>query len=176
MEKYAKLSNNKVQNTVYADKVDATAKIVAIEPSLEKYVDSKYTFDPLTKKFKAPDLEYVKAQAKEILKTLRKQKEEGGLTLPNGIKIATAVVDQNRITAALTMLSSNPNPESVTIPFKAENGFVDLSILDLQNIAKAIMGHVQSCFEKEKNITAVIDSKTLESEIYSLDLETLWNA
>lgn len=100
----------------------------------------------------------------------RKQIETGGLTLPNGIRVSTDIDDQNRITSVI----ANAEMSGVTqLDFKAETGWISLSILDIKNIAIAIALHVQACFTAERNHHANIDALTNE-ELVTYDINSGW--
>lgn len=78
----------------------------------------------------------------------RKQVETGGVTFPNGMTVSTGIDDQNRITSVI----ANAALSGVTsVDFKAESGWITLSLEQVQGIAIAIALHVQACFTAERN-------------------------
>lgn len=72
--------------------------------------------------------------------------ETGGITLQNGIKVATALDDQNRIT---TVVANARLAGLESVKFKAVDGFVTLTLGDVEAIAAGIAVHVQACFAAE---------------------------
>ncbi|WP_313074432.1 DUF4376 domain-containing protein [Melaminivora sp.] len=79
--------------------------------------------------------------------SLRWQHETGGLTLPNGGRVATGVEDQNRITSVI----ANAELAGVAeVDFKAPSGWVTLTLAEIKAIAAAIALHVQACFSAER--------------------------
>lgn len=78
----------------------------------------------------------------------RKQVETGGVTFPNGMTVSTGIDDQNRITSVI----ANADLSGVTsVDFKAESGWITLTLDQVKGIAIAIALHVQACFTAERN-------------------------
>lgn len=81
--------------------------------------------------------------------------ETGGITLPNGVQIKTGTDDQARITSVI----ANAHLANVTqVDFKAGNGWVTLSVTDIEAIAAAIALHVQACFATERSHHEAIEA------------------
>lgn len=83
---------------------------------------------------------------KEIITRYRWEVETGGITLPGGIKVATALDDQNRIT---TVVANAHLAGLEQVKFKAASGWVTLAVAEVEGIAAAIALHVQACFAAE---------------------------
>lgn len=83
---------------------------------------------------------------KEIVTRYRWEVETGGITLPGGIKVATALDDQNRIT---TVVANARLAGLEQVKFKAASGWATLAVADVEGIAAAIALHVQACFAAE---------------------------
>lgn len=97
----------------------------------------------------AVDLEPTRVTAPElkaIVTRYRWEVETGGITLPSGIKVATALDDQNRIT---TVVANARLAGLEQVKFKAASGWVTLAVADVEGIAAAIALHVQACFTAE---------------------------
>jgi hypothetical protein len=78
---------------------------------------------------------------------MRWQHETGGINI-DAVRVATAIEDQNRITSVV----ANAVAAGVeAVDFKAESGWVSLSLSELQAIACAIARHVQACFTAERS-------------------------
>lgn len=83
---------------------------------------------------------------KDIITRYRWEVETGGITLPGGIKVATALDDQNRIT---TVVANARLAGLEQVKFKAASGWATLAVADVEGIAAAIALHVQACFAAE---------------------------
>lgn len=98
---------------------------------------------------------------KEEITDLRWQHETGGLTLPSGVRVATGIEDQNRITSVI----ANAQLAGVEkVDFKAASGWVTVTVQELQAIAAAIAVHVQACFTAERVHHEAIDALTEQNE------------
>lgn len=98
---------------------------------------------------------------KEEVTALRWQHETGGLTLPSGVRVPTGIEDQNRITSVIT----NAQLAGVEkVDFKAVNGWVTVTVQELQAIAAAIAVHVQACFTAERVHHEAIDALATQYE------------
>ena len=64
-----------------------------------------------------------------------------------GATVGTTIDDQNRITSVI----ANAQLAGVaSVDFKAQSGWVTLSLTQMQGIAAAIALHVQACFSAER--------------------------
>lgn len=115
---------------------------------------------------------------KAEITALRWQKETGGLTLPSGVRVATGIDDQNRITSVI----ANAQMAGVqSVDFKAESGWVTVTVQELQAIAAAIAVHVQACFTAERVHHEAIDElaeqhegEALQSALAAYDVQSGW--
>lgn len=118
----------------------------------------------------APDpaltLEELKQQLRERATQLRWEHETGGVEI-NGIRVLTGIEDQNRIATALIGAPA-------TLDFKAESGWVTLTLAELQAIADAITAHVQACFSAERAHHEAIDALELLEAAQAYDVEAGW--
>ncbi|MBB2778364.1 UNVERIFIED_ORG: hypothetical protein HNP28_003711 [Comamonas terrigena] len=83
---------------------------------------------------------------KAIVTAFRWEVETGGITLPGGIKVATALDDQNRIT---TVVANARLAGLEQVKFKAASGWTTLAVAEVEGIAAAVALHVQACFAAE---------------------------
>lgn len=81
--------------------------------------------------------------------------ETSGLTLPTGVRVATRIDDQNRITSVVANAERSGLDQ---FDFKAESGWVRVALAELQGIASAIALHVQACFSAERMHHEAIDA------------------
>lgn len=115
---------------------------------------------------------------KAEITALRWQHETGGITLPNGVRVATGIDDQNRITSVI----ANAQLAGVqTVDFKAASGWVTVTVQELQTIAAAIAVHVQACFTAERVHHEAIDAlaeqyegNALQAALAAYDTEQGW--
>lgn len=97
---------------------------------------------------------------------LRREHETGGISV-GGVRVLTGTEDQNRIATALI------GPPD-TLDFKAESGWVTLTLAELQGIAAAIAAHVQACFSSERQHHEAIDLLETREDIDTYDVESGW--
>lgn len=91
----------------------------------------------------------------------RWQVETGGITLPNGVHVATGIDDQNRITSVI----ANAELAGVSsVDFKAASGWVSVTVAELKAVAAAIALHVQQCFTAERMHHEAIDAIAAQHE------------
>lgn len=92
-------------------------------------------------------LEALQAALIEAATAHRWDVETGGITLPNGVQVKTGTDDQARITSVI----ANAHLAGVTeVDFKASNGWITLTLAEIEAIAAAIALHVQACFAVER--------------------------
>lgn len=112
------------------------------------------------------DLAEAKRRLRERATALRWEHETGGITV-SGVRVLTGIEDQNRIATALIGAPA-------TLDFKAESGWVTLTLADLQGIADAITTHVQACFSAERTHHEAIDALPSLDAVGSYDVEAGW--
>jgi len=104
---------------------------------------------------------------KEAITQERWTIETGGITLPDGVRVATGIDDQNRITS---VVANAERSGLAAFDFKAESGWVRVTLTELQGIAAAVAQHVQACFSAERLHHEAIDAL---AEQYKNDPEGL---
>ena len=96
----------------------------------------------------------------------------GGVTLPGGISVGTTIDDQNRITSVI----ANAQKAGVeSMDFKAESGWVTLSLDQVRGIAAAVALHVHACYAAERAHHDAIAAAS-ETELMAYDINTGWPA
>ena len=112
-----------------------------------------------------------KARLIESATAKRWEVETGGVTFPDGTRVATTVDDQNRITAVI----ANAQHAGVTsVDFKAASGWITLSMDELQGIAAGIAIHVQGCFSVERGHHEAIAALTTLAKARAYDVTKGW--
>jgi hypothetical protein len=112
------------------------------------------------------DLAEAKRRLRERATALRWERETGGITV-GGVRVLTGIEDQNRIATALIGAPA-------TLDFKAESGWVTLTLADLKGIAEAITTHVQACFSAERAHHEAIDAIASIEAAAQYDLDSGW--
>lgn len=95
--------------------------------------------------------------------------ETGGLTV-GGVRVLTAIDDQNRITS---IIANAQLAGVLSVDFKASSGWVTLTLAQLQGIAGAIALHVQACFKAERAHYDAIQTAT-EADLLTYDINAGW--
>ena len=104
------------------------------------------------------DAAWARMRLREYAAQLRYQREIAGVTLPNGVRIATDRDSQAKIQQAHTVLEKG---WVTALDWKADSGWVSLDLASMTGIAQAVLAHVQSCFAAEKAVIAAIDAGTV---------------
>lgn len=109
--------------------------------------------------------------------SMRWKAETGGIRI-GGTRIATGIEDQNRIT---TVIANAQMAGVHVLDFKAAEGWVTLTLEQLQGIASAIARHVQACFTAERRhdeaITALAehaDPSYARAQLLAYDTAAHW--
>lgn len=115
---------------------------------------------------------------KEDITKKRWEIETGGISLPNGLNVATGIDDQNRITTVVANAERSGIDE---FDFKAISGWTRVTLAELQEISSSIARHVQACFSAERAHHEAIDSIALtddpvlrQAELDSYDTSKGW--
>ena len=124
---------------------------------------ARYTLAPLP-------AEQVRADLMAAVSAKRWAVETGGLTLPGGATVGTTIDDQNRITSVITNAQL---AGVVSVDFKAQSGWVTLSLEHMRGIAAAIALHVQACFSAERAHHEAINAAS-DVELYGYDINAGW--
>ena len=94
----------------------------------------------------------------------------GGVTLPGGISVGTTIDDQNRVTSVI----ANAQLAGVeSMDFKAESGWVTLSLDQVRGIAAAVALHVHACYAAERAHHEAIAAAS-DAELYGYDINEGW--
>ena len=124
---------------------------------------ARYTLAPLP-------AEQVRADLMAAVSAKRWAVETGGLTLPGGATVGTTIDDQNRITSVI----ANAQLAGIaSVNFKAQSGWVTLSLGHMRGIAAAIALHVQACFSAERAHHEAINAAS-DADLYGYDINAGW--
>lgn len=126
---------------------------------------ARYTLAPLP-------AEQVRADLMDAATSKRWDVMTGGVTLPGGISVGTTIDDQNRVTSVI----ANAQLAGVeSMDFKAESGWVTLSLDQVRGIAAAVALHVHACYAAERAHHEAIAAAS-ETELMAYDINTGWPA
>lgn len=134
-------------------------------------VDGVQTWEVVDKEESEEYIALLKSTMKAKITEKRWSVESGGLSFPNGINVKTAKDDQDRILAVIINAERNGIEE---IDFKAESGWVKISLFALKQLAKELTYFVQHCFKTEKYHHGFIDSLSVPTEICEYDYHDGW--
>lgn len=126
---------------------------------------------PLSEEEQGAAIDQAKATLTEQVTAHRWAVETGGITLPNGVQIATGTADQNRVT---TVIANATLAGIDTVEFKAATGWVTLALDQVRGIAAASALHVQACFTAERAHHEAIEALTDPAEIEAYSVNTNW--
>ena len=114
----------------------------------------------------------VRASLLQAVSAKRWAVETGGLALPGGAVVGTTIDDQNRITS---VIANAQLAGVVSVNFKAQSGWVTLSLEHMRGIAAAIALHVQACFSAERAHHEAIAAAS-DADLYGYDINAGWPA
>lgn len=100
----------------------------------------------------------------------------GGMTLPGGMAVGTAIDDQNRITSVVANAALAGLADQDEVDFKSASGWVRISIAQVKQIAGAIGQFVQACYTAERTHHEAIDLLTTPQELHAYDVNAGWPA
>lgn len=116
-------------------------------------------------------LNSVKKEIKDKVTNKRWEVEGSGITFPNGISVKTSKEDQDRILSVIINAERNGIEE---IDFKAESGWVKISLVALKQLGKELTNFVQFCFKTEKAHHEAIDALTAIEQVCSYKYNENW--
>lgn len=115
-------------------------------------------------------LEERRARLKDAVTAQRWLVETGGITLAGGVRVKTGIEDQTRIAQVVQGMEANGYTD---VPFKAESGWLPLTLVQMNALLKAIASHVRACFEAERAHHEAIDALDA-SAIENYDVLANW--
>ncbi|WP_291732355.1 DUF4376 domain-containing protein [Leisingera sp. F5] len=99
--------------------------------------------------------------------------QNSGITLPSGFHARTDRLTRADLTEALSALQLGIKSEPFS--WKAPDGWVKLTRLDLEQITAAVAAHVQSCFDAEEAVEAQVAALG-DAELAGFDAEAAFAA
>ena len=101
-----------------------------------------------------PTLDELKAQKKASIAAARYKVETAGTTV-NGVLIDTGRDSQALITGAALAAMLD---DGYSLNWKTSAGFIHLTAPEIIAVAQAVRAHVQTCFDREGELVALVDA------------------
>ena len=118
------------------------------------FADDTVTATPVIRGMTDEEIAAKLEARKEELAALRYEKEIAGVTV-GGFPILTDRLTQSMLTGAFVACQTTPER---TLDWKGANGWTELNALQITAIATAVADHVQACFTREKELSALLDT------------------
>ena len=148
----------------FTETVDPVTQEIVLSNGMQNWVVTDKIID-------ATLLTELRTFAKAKITQKRKETEVGGLLFPNGVSIKTSKEDQDRILSVIINAERNGIEE---IDFKADSGWVKISIFALIQMAKELTFFVQHCFNVEKMNHEAIELLTDPIAIVNYSNDLSW--
>lgn len=103
---------------------------------------------------------------------IRYQIETGGITLPDGTQIKTARDDQAMTNSAYNSLK---NGLVSSTEWKSGNGWITVTLTELEQVATAVARHVAAAFGAERDVAEQI-AQADQAALLALDVRAEFNA
>ena len=148
----------------FTETVDPVTQEIVLSNGMQNWVVTDKIIDETL-------LTELRTFAKAIITQKRKETEVGGLLFPNGVSIKTSKEDQDRILSVIINAERNGIEE---IDFKADSGWVKISIFALKQMAKELTFFVQHCFNVERMNHEAIELLTDPIAIVNYSNDLSW--
>lgn len=113
-----------------------------------------------------PTLEELKAQKKTAIMAARFAAETAGTTV-NEILIDTGRDSQALITGAAVAAMLD---DDYSLNWKTGAGFIHLTAPEIIAVAQAVRAHVQTCFDREGELVALVDAAQTAEELDAIEI------
>lgn len=133
----------------------------------DDHVEVTYTLEDIP-------LEDAKAALKTRITAKRWEVMTGGINLPSGLHVATAIDDQNRITSVVANAELAGLTDADEVDFKAVGGWVRVSIGQIKQMAGAIGQFAQACYSAERTHHEAVDALESLASVLGYDAEAGW--
>lgn len=111
-------------------------------------------------------LDELKTQKKAEIASARYAAETAGTTV-NGVTIDTGRDSQALITGAAVAAMLD---DDYSLNWKTTSGFIHLSAAEIIAVAQAVRAHVQSCFDREGGLVALVDAAQTAEELDAIEV------
>ena len=148
----------------FTETVDPVTQEIVLSNGMQNWVVTDKIID-------ATLLTELRTFAKDKITQKRKETEVGGLLFPNGVSIKTSKEDQDRILSVIINAERNGIEE---IDFKADSGWVKISVFALIQMAKELTFFVQHCFNVKRMNHEAIELLTDPIAIVNYSNDLSW--
>lgn len=147
---------------------DGRALVVNAELSYESswLADSQEDAERLVIGLNQPDL-------LDALAKYRFEFETAGLTVADGLRVATDRESQGQLNNAYSTLKNGLIPDTA---YKAYNGWQAGTLEVIEPVAKAVAAHVRGCFKGECFVATTINEASTMGQIEAIDVQALFAA
>lgn len=152
---------------------DAAAGLWHVDASSQAALDAAAK-DYLANTYQSERLGRLKAEKLAALAARRYAVETGGMTLPDGTKVATDRESQALITGAYSGVAAGAVTGNVI--FKALSGWATMNPAQLKALFAMVTQHVQACFNREGVLAAQINAATDQAALDAVDITSGWPA
>lgn len=108
-----------------------------------------------------PTLDELKTQKKAEIAAARYEAETAGVAV-SGVLIDTGRDSQALITGAALAAMLD---DGYSLNWKTATGFIHLSAQEIIAVAQAVRAHVQTCFDREGELVALVDAAKTKEEL-----------
>jgi hypothetical protein len=118
-----------------------------------------------------PTLSELRQNKLAALASARWERETGGTTF-NGFTVPSDAASQTKYIGAVVAAQLDP---ATTIYWKMADGtFVKLNASAIVSLALAVRAHVQACFDREKQLVALIEAAQTPEALEAVDITSGW--
>ncbi|HEX5444337.1 MAG TPA: DUF4376 domain-containing protein [Pirellulales bacterium] len=157
--------------TPWINRYDAPAGIWHVDAPSQAALD-KAAQDYLANQYPADRLARLKAAKTAALASQRYTIETGGMTLPDGTKVATDRESQGLIARAYT--ASRDGLASGTVSFKAASGWATMNPAQIKALFQAMTDRQQACYDHEYALEQQIAAATDQAALDAVDIMSGW--
>lgn len=136
---------------------------VEVDEELAPFVNGDYIVEG--NKVVPPSKDYFITQLKHDLATTRYISQNYFVTY-NGNEFSTNSATRSVIDSRI-LEGQLQNTETYALNFKARNGNVIMSYTDLVNVKLLVAAHIQACFDREAEISELLDTKIGKLKSYT---------
>ncbi len=113
-----------------------------------------------------------KPEMLETLATVRYGVETAGLQLDDGLRILTDRESRSEFFNNYGALKNGLIPDT---DWKAANGWKQVTLEQMEPIARAMAAHVRGCFRGERAVVTAIEAATTMIDVEAIDIEVRFN-
>lgn len=152
---------------------DAAAGLWHVDASSQAALDAAAK-DYLANTYQSERLGRLKAEKLAALAAQRYAVETGGMTLPDGTKVATDRESQGLVARAYT--ASRDGLATGSVSFKAASGWTTMNQAQIKALFQAMTDRQQACYDHEYALEQQIAAATDQAALDAVDITSGWPA